>query len=235
MRYAILADIHSNLPALEMVLDAAEKQNPERYLCLGDVVGYGADPGPCLERLAELSIVHIQGNHEARLLSLPTPGFSQIAEAAIEYNREKLDSKEQAFLREFPMNTLVDDLLLVHGSPDDRDEYVRTLPRMQQIVEAMTGWICFCGHTHIQYLYCDGSIQEGPAHHELRRETKYLVNPGSVGQPRDGDPRAAYGILDTDALTLDLHRVEYDIDRAASRIRAAGLPAPLADRLCLGR
>lgn len=237
MRYALIADIHSNLHALEAVLEAVESGGGcDHYLCLGDVVGYGAQPGACIDRLDGLPITHIQGNHEARLLELETPQFSAIAETAIEHNRSVLDERQLEILRAFrPQERPDPQLLLVHGSPQDRDEYVRSIDRMKEIVRDLRGWICLCGHTHVQFVFDGLNANNEAAEHSLRRESRYLINPGSVGQPRDGDARAAYAILDTDAQTLALHRVEYDVEGAQQEILSAGLPEPLARRLALGR
>jgi diadenosine tetraphosphatase ApaH/serine/threonine PP2A family protein phosphatase len=236
LRYALLADIHSNLHALDAVLEAIESEGCDHYLSLGDVVGYGAHPDACIERLGGLPITHVQGNHEARLLELATPQFSEIAEAAIVYNRQILSEAQLEFLRGFrPQERPEEQLLLVHGSPDDRDEYVRGLDRMKQIVADLEGWLCFCGHTHIQFIFDGEGARNETIDHVLQRERRYLINPGSVGQPRDGDPRAAFGILDMDEGTLGLHRVAYDIEGAQEAILQAGLPEPLARRLSLGR
>jgi diadenosine tetraphosphatase ApaH/serine/threonine PP2A family protein phosphatase len=236
VRYALLADIHSNLHALDAVLEAVEAEGCDHYLCLGDVVGYGAGPAACIDRLAGLSITHVQGNHEARLLQLDTPQFSAFAETAILHNRDALGEEHLEFLRGFRAQERPDErLLLVHGSPADRDEYVRSLDRMKQIVAEQEAWICLCGHTHIQFIFDGEGAWNELADHPLRPERRYLVNPGSVGQPRDGDARAAYGILDLDESYLALRRVEYDIDGAQKAILQAGLPEPLARRLALGR
>jgi diadenosine tetraphosphatase ApaH/serine/threonine PP2A family protein phosphatase len=236
LRYAIIADIHSNIQALNAVLEAVEQEGCDHFLCLGDVVGYGARPDACLDRLSGLPITHVQGNHEARLLELDTPQFSAVAEAAILHNRNVLGEAHLEFLRTFrPQERQEQQLLLVHGSPQDRDEYVRSLERMKEIVRDLLGWICFCGHTHIQFLFDGTGARNELVDHELRRNARYLINPGSVGQPRDGDVRAAYAILDVEAGTLGLRRVEYDIEAAQREILAVGLPEPLARRLSLGR
>jgi len=239
MRYALLADIHANLAALDAVLAKLESQSIDRYLSLGDIVGYGPDPAACIGRLVELDCVHIQGNHEARLLDLPTGRFNRVAEAAIEFTARTLDETQKAFLREFPEQTRVDDdILCVHGSPFDRDEYVLSQEQMEIVVEHIEDagiWLCLCGHTHQQYLYDGEFLYAGPRELTLQRDVHYLINPGSVGQPRDSDPRAAYGILDTEAGHLTLERAPYEVDVTAQRILDAGLPHYLADRLMLGR
>ena len=236
MRYAIVADVHGNLPALEAVLDRLAQERYDRLLCLGDVVGYGAQPGECLERLDRLEAMHLQGNHEARLLDVPTPRFSPIAELAIEHARIALTHAQRIRIAEFPLQIRIErDLLCVHGSPDDRDEYLRNPDRMREVLDQLDTWLCVCGHTHVQFVFGPNSGETEPGRFPLRRDARYLINPGSVGQPRDGDPRAAFALLDLEQNWVELSRVPYDIERAAERIRAVGLPEALALRLAVGR
>lgn len=239
MRYALLADIHANLAALEAVLEKLETRSIDRYLSLGDIVGYGPDPAACIDRLRGLECVHIQGNHEARLLDIPTGRFNRVAEAAIEFTARTLDDQQKSFLRGFPEQTQVDDdVLCVHGSPFDRDEYVLSQEQMDTVVEHIEDaglWVCLCGHTHQQYLYDGEFLYAGPRELHLERGSHYLINPGSVGQPRDSDPRAAFGVLDTGTGHLVLDRAPYEVDITAQRILDAGLPHYLAERLALGR
>jgi diadenosine tetraphosphatase ApaH/serine/threonine PP2A family protein phosphatase len=231
----LLADIHGNLTALDAVLAHADGERIDRWICLGDVVGYGPDPGPCIDRLRELGAMTLQGNHEAALLELPTGRFNRAAQAAIEYSRSMLDEAQLEFVRGLDSRALInDDVLCVHGSPDDRDEYV--LMRYQMIValHEQGSWICCCGHTHQQFVFDGTSLVNGPHELTLRRESQYLINPGSVGQPRDGDPRAAYAVLDLGLGQAIQSRVEYDIGQVIERIAEAGLPSYLGDRLRVG-
>jgi len=236
MRYAIVADVHGNLPALEAVLRAISDHRHDQLLCLGDVVGYGADPGACLDRLDAEGALHLQGNHEARLLELPTPRFSSAAEQAIGYSRSILTADQLRRFGEFPEQQLVgEDILCVHGSPDDRDEYLRHVERIREVLAHLERWICLCGHTHLQFVFGDQLGESEPGRYDLDRNSRYLINPGSVGQPRDGDRRAAWALLDTDEAWVELFRAEYDIDKAATAILEAGLPDSLAKRLSIGR
>ncbi len=239
MRLGILTDIHANVPALEAVLEDLRAQQFDQLVSLGDVVGYGPDPHGCLNILADLPIEHLQGNHEARLLDLPTGRFNTMAETAIEFNRAQLSDDEMKFIADFPpQRSIGKDVLAVHGSPYDRDEYILGLDQMHAAIESLAEsdhWICVCGHTHQQYVFDGERAKAGPLTVELSREKRYLINAGSVGQPRDGDPRAAYALIDLESGQLDLRRVEYDVERAAGFILDAGLPEYLARRLRVGK
>lgn len=236
MRVAVIADIHGNLAALEATLEELKDQSIDKYLCLGDIVGYGPDPSACLRRLDSLPVEHLQGNHEARLLDLPTGRFNLVAEAAIQYSKAALTESETEFLRSFPEQLRVGhDILAVHGSPFDRDEYVLSQGQMAASLDEIDTWVCVCGHTHQQYVFDGNSIRMGPLEIDLSRELHYLINPGSVGQPRDGDSRSAHAILDLESGHLTLGRVVYDIEDTTERIHRAGLPEYLASRLLIGR
>jgi diadenosine tetraphosphatase ApaH/serine/threonine PP2A family protein phosphatase len=236
MRVAVIADIHGNLAALEATLGKIEEQKIDRIVSLGDIVGYGPDPGACIRRLRDLPVEHIQGNHEARLLDLPTGRFNLMAEAAIQYAKSVLGPEDTEFLRSFPKQARIGDhILAVHGSPFDRDEYVLSLGQMKAVLDEIDTWVCMCGHTHQQYVFDGDIVQMGPLELDLDPERRFLVNPGSVGQPRDGDPRAAYGLLDVETGHLVLDRVAYDVEDTAERIQRAGLPEYLATRLLIGR
>lgn len=236
MRYAIVADVHGNLPALEAVLQALSAHRYDQLLSLGDVVGYGANPGACLDRLDSEGALHLQGNHEARLLELPTPRFSNAAEQAIEYSRGALSADQLRRFGEFPVQQQVgEDILCVHGSPDDRDEYLRHVERIREVLDQLDRWLCLCGHTHLQFVFGTQIGESEPGRYELDRSARYLINPGSVGQPRDGDRRAAFALLDTDENWVELCRIDYEIERAAAAILEAGLPESLAKRLAIGR
>lgn len=237
MRICVVADIHANLVALEAVLADAQRRRPDRYVCLGDVIGYGPNPVECLHALRELRAEVVQGNHEAGLLGdLTTERFNAFALLALEHNRLLLSASDLDYLRSFRSQVLVENqALFVHGSPEDRDEYVFSEERMREVIDQQLTWISACGHTHYQYVF-DGLIAEpGPIDdYPLRRDRHYSFNPGSVGQPRDRDPRSAYALLDLERAELSLLRVEYDVQLAARRIKEAGLPPYLGDRLLRG-
>jgi len=241
MRYAILSDIHGNLEALRAVLADAAGQ-ADAVLCLGDVVGYGADPEACLELVAERCQATVAGNHEhgvAGLLDLDW--FNPYARAAAEWTRARLSDDARAWLGALPLVREVEDATLVHASPRQPDEW-------EYLLAADDGWgafpafttrLCFVGHSHVPAVWAERSRGR---EYRLRPDTialepgaRYLVNVGSVGQPRDRDPRAAYALWDLEARRVTIRRVAYDVARAREKILAAGLPRPLGDRLLAGR
>jgi diadenosine tetraphosphatase ApaH/serine/threonine PP2A family protein phosphatase len=238
--YAILSDVHGNLEALRAVLaDAAPRT--DGVLCLGDTVGYGADPAACLELVGEGATAVVAGNHEHGVAGLLDIGwFNRWARAAAEWTREQLNDDHRAWLAALPLAREIEDATLVHASPAQPDEW-------DYLVTAQDGWAafphfttrwCFVGHSHVPAAWSLGS--SGPEHEDrldvLRAEAgrRYIVNVGSVGQPRDGDPRAAYALWDAAAGRVELRRVAYDVDAARRKIVAAGLPRFLADRLAKG-
>ncbi len=241
MRYAILSDIHGNLEALQAVL-AHAAHRVDASLCLGDVVGYGADPEPCIEVVAERCQAVVGGNHEhavAGLLSLDW--FNPWARAASEWTRERLDDAHRAWLGALPLMREVEDATLVHASPAHPEEW-------EYLVSAEDGYaafgafatrLCFVGHSHVAGVWLQGSWgrDHWPRGQDLDLDAgcRYIVNVGSVGQPRDRDPRAAYAVWDTEARRVSFHRVSYDVRAAGTKILEAGLPKYLADRLALGR
>jgi len=250
MRYAVLSDIHANLEALTAALDAMASERIDRYLCLGDVVGYGADPAECLERLRGCGAVMVGGNHDLACVGkLDLGWFNETARAAVVWTRDRLSFTELDCLRRLPLTETVDSCTLVHGTlrHPERFEY---LVDMAQAVDMMTFCrtpICLVGHTHVPCLFEFNRLERRMtrvltsgaelADVALQPEgsMRYVINPGSIGQPRDGDPRASIGVIDTERNRLTLHRVPYDVASAQRKIRDAGLPGFLADRLAIGR
>ena len=232
--------MHGNLEALRAVLDDASAR-AEGVLCLGDVVGYGPDPTACVETLASRATAIVAGNHEqgvAGLLDLAW--FNRNARLAVEWTRHTLDADHRAYLAALPLLAQVDDATLVHASPARPEEW-------DYLVTANDGWeafaafstrLCFVGHSHLPGVWSLGS--SGPDHEvgdvdvSFERGRRYIVNVGSVGQPRDRDPRAAYGVWDTDERRFTIRRVPYDLDATRKKIVEAGLPRVLADRLLSG-
>ena len=236
----MLSDIHGNLEALEAVLaDAAPRT--DALLCLGDLVGYGADPVACVEIVAERAQAITCGNHEhgvAGLLALDW--FNPHARAAAEWTRERLDDDHRTYLAGLPLVTVVGDATLVHASPDRPDEweYLVTAQDGFDAFSAFATRLCFVGHSHRVGAWSLGSTGPehlpGPIDLALERGRRYIVNVGSVGQPRDRDSRAAYAIWDTELGTVRSRRVVYDIATAATKILRGGLPQFLAHRLAWG-
>ncbi|MBI3076436.1 MAG: metallophosphoesterase family protein [Deltaproteobacteria bacterium] len=241
MRYAILSDIHGNLEALTAVLERLRALAVDRYVSLGDVVGYNTNPNECLALLKALGATSIQGNHDAAGCGLEAPvNFNPAARQAILWTQAHLAEEHARYLQGLAPQADVDGAFLaVHGSIRDRDEYIfteRALADNLALLEAGPGpaRVCFFGHTHVQVAYWGQGRERGEAAEDplvLKADAVWMVNPGSVGQPRDGDPRAAFAVFDSDARTVSFFRVPYDIERCARKILAADLPRQLAERL----
>jgi diadenosine tetraphosphatase ApaH/serine/threonine PP2A family protein phosphatase len=247
MRYLVLTDIHANLEALQTCLADAVARGYDNTLVLGDIVGYGADPNAVIERVRGLApTAIIRGNHDKVALGIEQAEcFNAVARNAAEWMLEALTPDNRQWLVDLVKGPReVDDLVQIcHGSPTDEDEYLFDQFAAAQALQATARPLCLFGHTHcaITYRMRNGACDTipGSANTEavltLQPNVKYLVNPGSVGQPRDGDPRAGYGIVDTEARRVWLFRLEYDIEGAQRKILAAGLPEALARRLAAGR
>jgi len=240
LRYAVLADIHSNLEALEAVLSALESDRIDHYVCAGDVVGYGADPKHCLDRIRELCDVTVAGNHDWAVAgTLSMEFFNAHARAAIHWTREQLSADDIKWLADRPLQADVDrKTLIVHSTVHDPANFDYLLTSYDAILsmKALAKPLCFVGHSHIPITFLErGGVGFTWADViDLTRVEKAIVNPGSVGQPRDKNPLAAFAIYDTVKRRVTLHRVEYDIEAASAKILAAGLPAPLAERIKVG-
>lgn len=238
MRVCVVSDIHSNLPALEAVLSAAAPY--DALWQLGDVVGYGPQPNEVVARLAEEQAVGVRGNHDSAAIGeLPTEAFNDDAREAVEWTAERLDDAARAWLGGLPLRRQIDSFTLVHGSPRDPDwEYVFSVAVARGNLDAFSTPHCLVGHTHVPLVFrADDRRVEALAPNGaalVLDERRTLLNPGSVGQPRDGDPRASAMLLDTEALTVDWLRIEYPIERVQRLIAAANLPRRLAARLPLG-
>jgi diadenosine tetraphosphatase ApaH/serine/threonine PP2A family protein phosphatase len=247
MRSLILSDIHANLTALEAVLAAANGRW-EQAVCLGDVVGYGPDPNEVVDRVKALSSATIRGNHDKAVAGVSdADDFNPVARAAATWTRENLRPENLEYLRQLPAGPLAQDgLALVHGALYDEDEYVFAPAQALDGLLESPSRVTFFGHTHFQggFSYRDSrlevlQIRPEPgtqfAALQLDSGTRYLLNPGSIGQPRDGDSRAAFAIADMDHSVVEFWRVPYDIDAVQQRMKQAGLPEPLILRLTFGR
>lgn len=242
MRIAVVSDIHSNLQALEAVLARIEALGCGAIYCLGDIVGYGARPAECVARVRASGAVCIQGNHDALVAdgSLEL-GFNPRSLQAVAHNRELLDAEALAWLSGLPVRRdLEGGTVLAHGSPADRDRYLlfaRDLEMVRREQEQELGdGLTFFGHTHQPVCFAgEGFAAQVPGSVAVPPAGRVLVNPGSVGQPRDGDPRAALLVWDLDAGRLDFERLDYDVETARREIIRAGLPERLGDRLREGR
>ena len=246
MKYFVITDLHANLEALEAVLEAVPPDAYDRVLVLGDLVGYGADPNGVIDRVRGLNpLVLIRGNHDKVACGIEDPsGFNLVARQAIEWTHTALTPENLQFLVDLPSGPqFVDsEVEVCHGSPFDEDAYIFDQAEAARALEAMERRICLYGHTHIPAVFTpDITADDAPVSRDgtvalrLGTEGRYLINPGSVGQPRDGDPRAACAVFDADARELVIHRVPYRVDVAQRKIIAAGLPEILASRLGIGR
>lgn len=243
--YAVISDIHGNLEALEAVLENIPDGVEEIY-CLGDVIGYGASPNECCESVRSYEMPVISGNHDLAVTDLSTDlaWFNPVAAAAIEWTREQLTPDNAEFLRTRPRMLQSEETLFVHGSVRDPDEYILNGAVARENLAVLTAdypdvRVCFFGHTHVKTVVPspDGPSSGSYDTLDLSSGGPYLVNPGSVGQPRDGDTFASYVLAEDarDGTRIAYRFVEYDVEKAQDKIRAAGLPGMLADRLALGR
>jgi diadenosine tetraphosphatase ApaH/serine/threonine PP2A family protein phosphatase len=239
MRIAVLSDIHSNLVALDAVLDHAG--SVDAIWQLGDVVGYGPEPDAVVARLVERHATGVRGNHDAAAIGgREIDWFNADARAAAEWTRDTISTDTRSWLAALPERATVDDITLVHGSPrDPLREYVTDRLTASENFDVLDTRHGLHGHTHVPvaWVAAPDRVVLVHAQDDLRLELephRTLLNPGSVGQPRDGDPRAAYLVLDLDARMVSWHRVGYDVGAVQSAIRAAGLPGRLADRLAVG-
>ena len=247
MRYLILSDIHANWTALEAALESAKGQW-EKAVCLGDLVGYGPDPNEVTERIRSVSDLTIRGNHDKAVAGLTNPeDFNPIALAAVLWTREQLHPQNFEYLKTLPKGPAeIGGFSIIHGSVHDEDEYVFAPElALHGLQEAPTP-VVFFGHTHIQGGFTLRGEELGALHFRpafenpcakliIEKDIRYLLNPGSIGQPRDGDPRAAFAIADLDKSCVEFWRVPYDIGDVQKRMTQAGLPEPLALRLSFGR
>jgi predicted phosphodiesterase len=243
--YAVISDIHGNLEALEAVLEDVPDGVEEIY-CLGDVIGYGASPNECCESVRSYEMPVISGNHDLAVTDLSTDlaWFNPVAAAAIEWTREQLTPYNAEFLRTRPRMLQSKETLFVHGSVRDPDEYILNGAVASENLAVLTAdypnvQVCFFGHTHVKTVVPSPDGPSSGSHDtlDLTSGGPYLVNPGSVGQPRDGDTFASYVLAENtqDETRIAYRFVEYDVEKAQDKIRAAGLPGMLADRLALGR
>lgn len=245
MRYGILADIHSNLEALHAALAVLRENGAESFLCLGDIIGYGADPNACCEAVRTLPGLGVQGNHDrAAFDATARYGFNPYARAASEWTERQLTVENRDFLVALPETAAENGFQIVHGSLDDPlFGYITATVSARSSFYRQTAPICFVGHTHIPAAFacredsvlCAALPFRPAAPLTLKPGFRYVINCGSVGQPRDGNPEAACGLYDTENGTLRVLRVSYDIAAAQAKIIAAGLPNFLAERLADGR
>lgn len=240
MKFAILADIHANLEALEVVLADAKEQKVTHYACLGDVVGYCANPKQCLDIIRGMGMPCVKGNHDEYCsMDEALDGFNPHAAQAVEWTRNQLTADDRKWLRELKYMRLVANFSIVHATLDAPQRWGYVFDKLAAAASFtyQNTALCFFGHTHVPVAFIRDSVVRGGNYSKFRVEPgkKYFVNVGSVGQSRDGVARATYVIHDMTEGTIELRRLEYDMARTQQRILAAGLPRRLADRLAEGR
>jgi predicted phosphodiesterase len=246
VRYLVLSDIHANLEALETVLAESPPESYDRVVVLGDLVGYGADPNAVVDRVRALNpLAVIRGNHDKAACGLDDgSSFNQIARFAAAWTSDTLTPVNRQYLRDLPAGPAIIDehVEICHGSPFDEDHYIFDGNDARRALDACKRALCLFGHTHLPVIFSEeagqlsGIVPELAVHDvRIQNGVRFLVNVGSVGQPRDGDPRAAYATYDSSGPTLVLRRIEYPVNVAQRKIVAAGLPQTLANRLAIGR
>lgn len=237
MRIALFSDIHSNLEALETAVACARKRGIDRFVILGDTVGYGANPNECFEWTAKNAAVNLLGNHEKAVVdTVLRESFNPMAHEAIVWTEGKMDKTFKSKIPDLPYTCVEPKITFVHGSPNEPEKfhYLMSASDAETSFKELTTPVCFVGHTHVPSCFCEGKHSAErlvPGVLTLEKGERYILNPGSVGQPRDRDPRLAFGLYDEEKSAFEIIRLAYDNVKAANKIRKAGLPRYLADRL----
>lgn len=236
MRFGIFGDIHSNMEALEAVLEDMQAKQVTHTVCIGDIVGYNANPSECLELVRALGCPIVKGNHDEEASEdRDISHFNELAYTSMQYSRDQLSNEQKKFLRSIPMQRPVSNFTVVHATLDGpaRWGYVFSALEAESSFTYQRTQICFFGHTHVPHVF----IRDTKVHEffyrkiDIKPDKRYFVNVGSVGQPRDGDWRSAYAIYDTEENSIELRRIPYDIAKQQQKIVQAGLPERLAERL----
>ena len=241
MRIAIISDIHGNREALDTVLEKIDSLGVEKIFCLGDVVGYGPDPGYCVEKVAERCEMTLAGNHEYAVLGkINIDYFNPHARQATLWTRDHLTAEQVQLISQYPLTHVWDKCTFVHGTLDSPDlfDYIQTSYDAHLSLERLENRVCFIGHSHVPvaFLQNDSAITYSTDYIvDLSDVVKSIVNVGSVGQPRDGNPNASFATYDVEAEQVELFRCPYDLESTQEKIMEAGLPPFLAERLAVGR
>lgn len=243
MRYGIVSDIHSNLDALQTVIEELDGLGMDQLVCLGDIVGYGPNPNECCDLLQERQCIAIAGNHdEAAVETAGAQRFNPLAVQAIAWTREQLTQKNRAYLSGLPRERDFPSFEIVHGAPEAHFDYILGVTDARSAFERVRKPLTFIGHTHVAEVYFQEEQQKRTFHQRLSRggrievapRFRYIINPGSVGQPRDRNPQASFACYDDVASVVEIRRVTYDVMRVRERMESAQLPPELAERLSLG-
>jgi predicted phosphodiesterase len=240
MKFAIIADIHANLEAFQVVLADIKEQKCTHYACLGDVVGYNANPKECLDIVRQMNIPCVKGNHDEYCSSEePLDGFNPAAAEAVNWTRTQLSVEDRQWLRDLKYMRMVTNFTLVHATLDGPQRWGYVFDKLAAAASFtyQNTSVCFFGHTHVPVAFIRDSMVRGGTYSKFKVEAgkKYFVNVGAVGQPRDNNPKAAYVVYDVTEGTIELRRLDYDIATAQKKILEAGLPPRLAERLAFGK
>jgi len=241
MKYFIISDIHSNLEALNPVLEEIDTEKPDIKICLGDIVGYGPNPDECVELIFSNFDIILAGNHDQAVTGeYSSESFNPLARTAVLWTQAKMKDENIARLKSLELKNIKNDITCVHATPTHPEEfgYILHSIEAQKHFLTLTTSICFIGHTHIPMVYIqnkDGSVDESAKKSiTLKNNKKYIINVGSVGQPRDRNPLASYGVYDSETNNFDIKRLSYDIDSVQEKMKKAGLPPYLINRLSRG-
>jgi predicted phosphodiesterase len=240
MKYAIIADIHGNLDAFQVALEDIRAQNATHIVCLGDVVGYNARPRECLQIVRDLGIPCVKGNHDEYCSSDDhLEGFNPHAADAVHWTRNQLTNDDKKWLRELKYSRMAANFTMVHATLDAPERWGYVFDKLAAAASFpyQTTQMCFFGHTHVPVAFMRDTVVRGGTYSKFKIDPakKYFINVGAIGQPRDNNPKCAYVLFDLDAGTIELRRLDYDIAAAQAKIREAGLPERLAERLAYGR
>ena len=240
MKYAVIADIHANLEAFEVVLADSREQKCTHYCCVGDVVGYNANPKECLNIVRDMAMPCVKGNHDEYCSTEDSlEGFNPHAAEAVNWTRKQLTDADKLWLRDMKYVRLVASFSMVHATLDGPGRWGYVFDKLAAAASFtyQNTSVCFFGHTHVPVAFIRDSVVRGGTYSKFKVEPgrKYFVNVGAVGQPRDGNPKAAYVIYDMDEGSIELRRLDYDIAKTQKKILDAGLPPRLADRLAVGK
>ena len=236
MKFAIIADIHANWEAFQVVLEDCKKQQVTHYACLGDVVGYNANPKECLDIVRTMNMPCVKGNHDEYCSSTEhLEGFNPAAAEAVNWTRKQLTEDDRQWLRDLKYTRMVTNFTIVHATLDGPQRWGYVFDKLAAAASLtyQNTSVCFFGHTHVPVAFMKDSVVRGGTYSKFKTEPgkKYFVNVGAVGQPRDNNPKAAYVVYDPDEGTIEIRRLDYDIATAQKKILAAGLP----ERLAYGR
>ena len=240
MKYAIIADIHGNLDAFQVVLEDIREQKVDQTVCLGDVVGYNACPKECLDIVRSMNIPCVKGNHDEYCSAEDAlEGFNPLAAEAVIWTRNQLSDDDKKWLHDLKYSRMAGNFTMVHATLDAPDRWGYVFDKLAAAASFpyQNTQLCFFGHTHVPVAFMRDTAVRGGTYSKFKIDPskKYFINVGAVGQPRDNNPKSAYVIYDTTANTIELRRLDYDIAAAQKRILAAGLPERLAERLAYGR